>query len=1123
MRIRVLFLTMTLLWGAVSSAQRITLHLRHVSLRKVFDTLEATNRYQIDYPGNAGLYPDVNCWVDSATLKETMDATLRGLPLSCDVFTRNGVEFARITPLHIFNIKGRIFDEGGLPVDDAMVEVKGSKSWVNTDRLGIFRLDHVADMATLLVTGVNLRPREEPVQGRMYIELHVPRRIKNLAGVVLAYNDGYQRVKAAYTTGSYSMEDKATIDKVVSRDLYPHLFALPGLTPGRPGNVLGFGIRDRNTLLSTGMPLLVVDNFPYAGKIDDINVNDLQSITALKDAVAAGVWGAYSGSGVLVLSSREGQYNSRATVTLTMNTTVTEKPRIGYQPRLGTAGYLAADSILVSQHYYDPYVYDPTFALNPAVIGFWKRQNGLLTPAEAGDLNQLRGYSITRELQRYYYRTSASQQYHLSVEGGSKESRYYLSMGYDRDPTSLVRNNYERETVHGAYTLRPGLRGLEIALSGNLAVVNTRNNNDGNIHAVYPFVKLNDASGKPLPVSYRYNPLFIDTITTSYPLDWHYRPSQELALEDCKGGRVNGHLQLTLSYQLPPSLSLEVLGRWMQGHSYENDLYNANSFFVRDLVNTFAQPKTNGQGFYYPVPPGGILITGDTNYTAFDARAQIRFRRTTRAGDQISVFTGAAIDGASTSGQNQRIYGHDDPIGNARMNLTSLFNTPFGGQQTIPTDNGFLSLANRAVSVYSNASYLIHQNYTFYGAFRMDASNFVGVNNTRRWGPFWSTGISHTIAQGDSADQWKPALKVRLSYGCNGSVSNRTAYLITQSLDLNAYHAPQSGILSPPDPSLGWERTYILNLGLDFGFYRDSLSRHGRLSGSVDVYQKRSINLLSVDTLTPSAGVAAFTGNTGGIAGTGIELLLSSVNIRGRFCWTTTVLVNYAKDWISREKFQPVSPSSYVTGQFQKLGKAPNGLFTYQSAGLDAAGNPRGYLKGAPSTDYNSLMNDASGGLLYMGSQQPLVFGSITNYFSYGRVSLSVRMVVKAAYWFERPSINYSTLALGASAGHIDFDHRWLAPGDETRTVVPSFPTVIDLSRDRFYLNSSALATRGDQVRLQDCYLSYKWSPKALVYFYVNNIGLLWRANKNGIDPDAAGLSDLPAARAWSIGVRCKF
>src|SRR5262249_12947748 len=138
------------------------------------------------------------------------------------------------------------------------------------------------------------------------------------------FSNGYVRGGAAGNVAAYGVVGVEELERSVSSNVLDHLEGqVNGLTKGGQNNPLGFSIRGNTTLLGTGTPLIAVGPFAYTGNIlQDINAYDLQSVTALKDAAAAGVWGAYSGNGVLEYTPKEGDYNKRREINLIVNTTV---------------------------------------------------------------------------------------------------------------------------------------------------------------------------------------------------------------------------------------------------------------------------------------------------------------------------------------------------------------------------------------------------------------------------------------------------------------------------------------------------------------------------------------------------------------------------------------------------------------------------------------------------------------------------------------------------------------------------------------------------------------------------------------------------------------------------------
>ena len=934
------------------------------------------------------------------------------------------------------------------------------------------------------------------------------------------FTNGYDQGGAAGNVASYGTVNAEQLERAVGRSLLDHLEGqVNGLTNGGQNNNLGFSIRGNTTLLGSGTPLVAVGPFAFSANIEDINIYDLRSVTVLKDAAAAGVWGAYSGNGVLELTPKEGAYNKSREISFIINTTVMEKPNLFYPPRMSSGSYINADSILFSKGYFDQYINNPLFALPPSVVELLQARQGLISSGAAdAAIASMAKHNLTQDLDRYYYRTSAVQQYHLSMEGGTCGYKYYVAGGYDRDPTDLVRNRWQRSTLNGSYTTRSDDGKWEGAASGNLAVVNTLNNNTGDVPVAYPYAQLADAAGHPLPVSYQFNPLFVDTVTNSYPQSWAYTPLQELALADNRSTRVDFYLQGILSYRFRHGWTAEVSGRWTHGHSYSRDTYNKDSYFVRSLVNAYSQPQENG--FLLPIPDDNILVSADTTLYGYNARAKLKFCDTTTSAIW-SMMGGAEVSDAETSGQTQRFYGYNSPTNSTPMDLADLFPLRPAGQNTIPTNDALIDWSSRAVSIFSSAACTWKRNYNFYSAFRLDASNIVGVTNARKWAPFWSLGASRMFRLGERAS----TLKVRLGFGCNGNVSNRTADLATEYLGLNNYGAQQVSVTAPPDPTLGWERVYTLNAGVDVHVLRDSISPHGRLWGSFDLYQRWAVNLLCYDTLAPSAGVSAYMGNAAAITGQGIEFSLHSINIivPHKFYWLSSLLVGFNRDWVSRYPYTAKSPSSYVTLGFAEKGKPSTALYSYGWAGLDPKnGDPRGWLGGSYSTAYTGLMNDPSATKVFSGDWQPKVTTSLLNDVGLGRWVLSVGLDCRTGYVVRRPSIEYYYLASNFYRGTRDYDDRWQYAGEKTS--VPSMPDTLNANRDDFYANSQILITRADNIRLRDLKISYKWifkkSPlkSVVLYVYCNNIATLWKANHYGVDPDAPIYGELPVSRSYSLG-----
>jgi hypothetical protein len=320
----------------------------------------------------------------------------------------------------------------------------------------------------------------------------------------------------------------------------------------------------------------------------------------------------------------------------------------------------------------------------------------------------------------------------------------------------------------------------------------------------------------------------------------------------------------------------------------------------------------------------------------------------------------------------------------------------------------------------------------------------------------------------------------------------------------------------------------MVNVGMDFTLFK------GRVSGSFEYYTKNGIDLVGLLKIDPTTGFTTYTGNGGTMKAKGIDLNLNAVNIKSKsFTWETTLIVNYNTDKVTKtDEAAGSAIGPYFAGNFV-IGKPVGSLFSYRWAGLDpSSGNPRGYVADtvADYTVVTTGSNTKPGDLVYNGPTTPPVFGSVLNTISWRDISLSFNITYRFNYYFRRRSINYSNLYLNFSS-HSDYSMRWQKAGDENFTNVPSLPPFPDEARDRFYSFSEILVEKGDHIRLNDIRLSYNLNQKlakksflknAELYIYANNIGILWRANRAGLDPDY-GDSFIPVPRSVAVGLTANF
>jgi hypothetical protein len=297
---------------------------------------------------------------------------------------------------------------------------------------------------------------------------------------------------------------------------------------------------------------------------------------------------------------------------------------------------------------------------------------------------------------------------------------------------------------------------------------------------------------------------------------------------------------------------------------------------------------------------------------------------------------------------------------------------------------------------------------------------------------------------------------------------------------------------------------------------------------------RKGTDLIGNSPLDPTTGANTFRGNTADMKGKGVDIVLRSKNINKRFKWATTFLFSYAADKVTTYKVQQSANWYYCDPRFISPipGKPLYAIYSFKWMGLDPQnGDPQGYFNKQVSKDYNAIIYSSElSDLTYKGPANPTYFGSLRNNVSYKQLELSFTITWKLGYYFRRNSINYYNLFNGPSPGHSDYVSRWQHPGDEEFTTVPSMQYNASSIRSTFYAYSDVLIERGDHIRLQDIQLSYqlnkndvRWLPMNQFRFYVyaNNMGILWKANHKGIDPDY--VLGIPNPRTIAAGLRIDF
>jgi TonB-dependent starch-binding outer membrane protein SusC len=954
---------------------------------------------------------------------------------------------------------------------------------------------------------------------------------------------GFQQVPKERATGSFEKVSNATINRNPATDIMSRLEGnVTSLLFDKRGVSSSlFTIRGRSTIFANTQPLIVLDNFPYERDISNINPNDVESITVLKDAAAASIWGVRAGNGVIVITTKKGKLNQGPKVEFTTNITIGEKPDVFYQRSISADDFIGVERMLFANDYYaDQEIAVPPPPLSPVVELLIQQRDGLITAAEAdAKINAFKQFDVRNDLKKYFYQQTLNQQYAVNLRGGGNRITYLLSAGYDE-------NRDERDGKYKRFTLRTD-NSFQLTdkfqLNGSLLFTDVNSIGGrpsitvGSGKELFPYARLANDQGESQILLRDYRTSYAAAAESNGLLNWQYNPIEDFAHQHLTSNQLGMLFNAGASYQLFSFLRAELKYQYQVEQGRSRDLQDEQSYYARNLINRYTQINPDGS-LSFAIPRGGILRVADNDSRVQSLRGQLNYDN--RMGKQeVNGIAGGEIRTFHTRSGSSMIYGyHDDILTQTPVDYTTsfqMYDDPYSTNR-IPNGIDLSDINYRFVSYYANAGYLYDERLGVSASVREDGSNLFGVKTNQRVIPLWSAGLSWDLSREKFYHlQWLPYLKFRATYGFNGNLDRNLSAFTTISYENgNINNAPYAYITHAPNPQLRWEKVKMTNFGIDFSIGKNIVD------GSIEYYIKNAIDLIGEMPVDPTTGALSplqtftYRGNSASTKGAGIDIRLQSKNIRGKFNWTTDLLFTHYTDKVVDYLAKPADVFSYWTKGLVVLpvkGRPLYSVFAYPWAGLDpTSGDPQGYVGKEISKDYNTILFEGKPeDMRYMGPAVPTNFGTLRNSFDWKGIQLSFSLSYQFGYYFTRNSISYSNL-YSNWIGHGDFASRWQKPGDEKITNVPSMVYPADYSRDAFYSLSETLVEKADNIRLQDIRLGYTFRKNTFrkfpaenisVFAFCNNAGIIWRANKLGLDPDV--VTGLPAIRTLSFGLQANF
>jgi len=865
----------------------------------------------------------------------------------------------------IFSVFGQQIRVAGVVTDASdgstlpgvSVVIKGTTQGTVTDINGRYEIMAASD-AVLVFSFIGMETQEVPVQGRTMINVVLQTDIATLDEIVVV---GYGTQIRSKLTGNIARVSSEVIENkpVTSVEL-----ALQGRAAGvfvesvtgKVSSSTRVRIRGASSLGASNEPLYVLDGVPlsleaqniHGGAINplaSVNFNDIESVEILKDASAAAIYGSRAANGVILITTKRGKSG---------DTRLNFNLQTGFSQPSNLREFLNTEEFISyfrhaaerGDAYDDRYYGDP-----PGTNDFWrwhveqrlKRYSGWAAILE--DPNNTAsayiGSEVDTDWQNEAFKRGAVLMADLSASGGTPKLKYFASGSYSKQEGIVVANNFER--ISGRLNVDNEVNnwvdiGFSLSLSRtDIDQINADNAfaNPIQLVALAPITPLRDLNG-----------ILYNTPTTTY-----YNGLRHVEYSDRNLFEVRSVANGYLNFKLLKGMN------WRNELGY--DLYNLKE------NNRYGELTNTGTGI------GGYGFSNYAQTQNFLGKSYFNYINNF-GGFGLNAVLGTEFQYALLD--NTWVEGQGFPLDELKT-LSSAGNIT-GGSQTI-TEYAFLSYYSRVNFDYE-AKYLV----TISG--RIDGSSRFGKNNRYGFFPAASAGWVLTREDFLSNNNVVSFLKLRASYGVTGNA----AFGNFRHLGLYGVgtYNNQSGLVPSqiPNPDLGWESTAQMDVGIDFGFFKD------RLSGEIDYYHKKTTDLLMNVPVPGTSGYTVMARNVGSMENQGVELVLNSNNLVGSFKWNTNFNIAYNKNKITDLAGQTIidEGSSRFMNVFM-LGQPIGVFYGAEYAGVDPNNGDALWYVNEQDADGNIInkgvttneFSDAN--YVTLGDPNPNLIGGLTNTFQF--------------------------------------------------------------------------------------------------------------------------------------------
>ncbi|RKR84058.1 TonB-linked SusC/RagA family outer membrane protein [Mucilaginibacter gracilis] len=1158
MKLTILIITSVLLQVSANGlAQKVTFNKKDVTLKQLFTEIRKQTGYNVFWQdGRVDDSQKINADFRNASLEDVLNNVLEPQSLTYSIVNKTVVVkkkektfFEKIKEVFSnIDVSGKLIDaETGQPIPYVTVTLKGTNRKVFTNESGTFFFAKVPENGSLVFTSVSYETITKTLSATMVVKLTV--RVLKLDDVVIS--TGYQQIRKGASTGSYSILTDKDIESTPSVNL---LERLDGKVPGVHFDVRNNAIQMRsiNGYVKNSPPLIVIDGFPAANQnlvnisssvidgnplngnksylnpdqpgtsgnavMDNINPNDIESIAFLKDAAAASIWGAAAANGVIVITTKKGKRNAPS-INYSVTVSTSAPGNFSNAKAMTSAQYVELEQEMFNKGFFtDPITDFRNAPISEAQEWMFRVKRGTATAAQRDSaLNILSNRSNRDQFKKYLLQRATSQQHSLSLSGGGNNNTYYIAANYNKD-VPVYRSNYG-ETYALTSNLSNDFLNKRITVNTGINYQYTKSQvNSAALAALgtgsfgyAPYEMLVDAQGNPINKAVTFTQRVTDSLSNLGYLPWGYNAVNELNYSNTILSKNSIRLNSAIKGNITDWLNVTVSGQYQRNLANQDFLQNQNSFATRNLINTGT--TLSGKTLIYGVPVGGVYKTSSTTYDDYSVRGQLNINKTFNQ-HHIDFLGGSEIRQYQYTGGTQTRYGYNEDLStSAAVNPTVSYATVTRSTSSLGySDGNIFKDSKRYLSYFALANYSFQNKYFASGSIRFDDYTNQGLDRSQRAVPLYSGGLRWNIHQENFLKdvKWIDGLNLRASIGTGGSIPTAGTSYATISIGSNDPYTtlPTASIVVPANSQLTWETTRTINEGIDAEFL------HGRLSLSADIYQKRNYNLLISLPYNATYGFTTLQYNAGDAKGYGEEFIITGQPISTtNYNWTSSFNFSYATNVITDQRLATTNTSGGIAEI--TAGYPSDNIFVYRWAGLDNAGHSQIYGTDGTVLKSSGSRSVTNADLVYGGRTTPPYFGGWTNTFRYHDLSLIVRATYALGYKFLLTDINTSSYPTGTGFGGLIVNSarlatRWRNPGDEATTDVPGLAGNSFNSVSRFLGADINLRDAGN-IRLQQVSLSYRLPQSFTRGQYIKaitvgataaNLGLIWRANKDGLDPD---------------------